>query len=58
VSVSPGSAFGAAGEGMVRVSRASDRAALLEGLARLADLVHGWGTVEVPALDGAVPADS
>jgi aspartate aminotransferase len=67
VSVSPGSAFGAAGEGMVRVSLASDRAALLEGLDRLADLVRDWGTVEVPAtaavaadraLDGAVAADS
>jgi aspartate aminotransferase len=63
VAVSPGSAFGAAGEGMVRVSLASERTALLAGLDRLADLVHDWGTVTVPdgdrdRVDEAVPADS
>lgn len=59
VSVSPGSAFGAAGEGMVRVSLASERAALLEGLGRVADMVEQWGTVDVPATAlRAVPADS
>ncbi|WHP17739.1 pyridoxal phosphate-dependent aminotransferase [Cellulomonas sp. ES6] len=63
VSVSPGSAFGAGGEGMVRVSLASERTALLEGLSRLADMVDAWQAVEVPAavreaLDGAVTADS
>jgi len=42
VAVAPGSAFGPAGEGMVRVSLAAGRAGLLEGLGRLADLVHGW----------------
>lgn len=42
VAVAPGSAFGPAGEGMVRVSLAAGRDGLLEGLGRLADLVHGW----------------
>jgi len=42
VSVSPGSAFGAGGEGMVRVSLASDEAAILAGLGRLADHVDAW----------------
>jgi aspartate/methionine/tyrosine aminotransferase len=42
VSVSPGSAFGQGGEGMVRVSLASERTGLLEGLGRLADLVAAW----------------
>lgn len=60
VSVSPGSAFGPGGEGMVRVSLASERSALLEGLSRLADMVAAWDAVEVPdgAADGAVTADS
>ncbi len=49
VSVSPGSAFGPGGEGMVRVSLASERGALLEGLDRLADVVLGEGDgVAVP----------
>jgi aspartate aminotransferase len=53
-------AFGPGGEGMVRVSLASERSALLEGLSRLADLVAAWDAVEVPAgaVDGAVTADS
>jgi aspartate aminotransferase len=57
VSVSPGSAFGAGGEGMVRVSLASERAGLLEGLDRLADLVHGWDTdpLDEIADDDALP---
>jgi aspartate aminotransferase len=55
VSVSPGSAFGAGGEGMVRVSLASERAGLLEGLGRLADLVHGWDVDPLVEVDGAVP---
>lgn len=42
VAVSPGVAFGPGGEGMVRISLASERSALLEGLARLADLVQAW----------------
>jgi aspartate aminotransferase len=42
VAVSPGSAFGPGGEGMVRVSLASERTGLLEGLHRLADLVREW----------------
>jgi aspartate aminotransferase len=42
VSVSPGSAFGPGGEGMVRVSLAAERGALLEGLSRLADAVADW----------------
>jgi aspartate aminotransferase len=44
VAVAPGSAFGAAAEGMVRVSLAADRDAILEGLGRLADLVVAWGS--------------
>ncbi|MFD1722188.1 pyridoxal phosphate-dependent aminotransferase [Amnibacterium endophyticum] len=35
VAVAPGSAFGAAGEGWIRVCVAADRATLLEGLSRL-----------------------
>jgi aspartate aminotransferase len=35
VAVAPGSAFGASGEGWIRVCVASDRAQLLEGLSRL-----------------------
>ncbi len=63
VSVSPGSAFGAGGEGMVRVSLASERSALLEGLGRLADMVDGWEAVEVPevverAVEQAAALDS
>jgi aspartate aminotransferase len=63
VSVSPGSAFGAGGEGMVRVSLASERSALLEGLGRLADMVADWEAVEVPevvehAVERAAAADS
>lgn len=45
VAVSPGSAFGPRAEGMVRVSLASERSGLLEGLDRLADLVQGWSEV-------------
>lgn len=56
VSVSPGSAFGAGGEGMVRVSLASERSVLLEGLSRLADLVADWSTV--PAVDRVGAIDS
>ncbi len=37
VAVAPGSAFGASGEGWIRVCIAADRAALLEGLRRLPD---------------------
>lgn len=63
VSVSPGSAFGAGGEGMVRVSLASERSALVEGLGRLADMVDGWEAVEVPevverAVEQAAALDS
>ncbi len=42
VAVSPGAAFGPGAEGMVRISLASERSGLLEGLARLADLVTAW----------------
>jgi len=42
VAVAPGSAFGSAAEGMVRVSLATRRDLLLAGLSRLADLVQGW----------------
>ena len=43
VAVAPGEAFGPGGAGMVRVSLASERSILLEGLSRLADLVDAWG---------------
>jgi aspartate aminotransferase len=48
VSVAPGSAFGPAGEGMVRISLASAKADILEGLGRLADMVHTWSDAGVP----------
>lgn len=44
VAVSPGSAFGRGGEGMVRVSLASDEAAILAGLSLLADQVDAWAS--------------
>ncbi len=58
VAVAPGSAFGPGGEGMVRVSLAADRGALLEGLDRLAELVATWGAVlgEGGPLGASVPA--
>lgn len=43
VAVSPGAAFGPSGEGWVRVSLASERRALLEGLIRLAGRVRDFG---------------
>ena len=49
MAVAPGSAFGPAGEGMVRVSLAAGRDGLLEGLDRLADLVHRWDVRAAPA---------
>jgi aspartate/methionine/tyrosine aminotransferase len=42
VAVAPGSTFGAAAEGFVRISLAAGEAAVLEGLERLADMVHTW----------------
>ncbi|MBW0255304.1 pyridoxal phosphate-dependent aminotransferase [Cellulomonas sp. PS-H5] len=57
VSVSPGSAFGPGGEGMVRVSLAAERGALLEGLSRLADAVADWsGAGPVAAVGGGALA--
>lgn len=60
VSVSPGEAFGRGGAGMVRVSLASERSGLLEGLTRLADLVDQWSGTgsagESSSLAGAVRA--
>jgi aspartate aminotransferase len=53
VSVSPGSAFGPGGEGMVRVSLAAERGALLEGLSRLADAVADWSGAASGAASGA-----
>lgn len=59
VAVAPGSAFGTAGEGMVRISLASAREGLLEGLGRLADLVHAWGSAEpTDATGSAEPTDA
>lgn len=46
VAVAPGTAFGASGEGWIRVCVASDRAELLEGLGR------------IPAPAGRIPADA
>ena len=57
VAVSPGEAFGSGAAGMVRVSLASDRRALLQGLTRLADLVDAWSATSVrvgAGLDGVV----
>ncbi|HYQ77204.1 pyridoxal phosphate-dependent aminotransferase [Cellulomonas sp.] len=56
VSVSPGSAFGPGGEGMVRVSLAAERGALLEGLSRLADAVADWSGAASGATTGATAA--
>ena len=41
VAVAPGTAFGPAGEGYVRISMAAAEADLAEGVRRLADLLHG-----------------
>src|SRR3989441_8711481 len=41
VAVTPGSAFGAAGEGHIRISYAASRETILEGLQRIADLLRG-----------------
>ena len=56
VAVAPGSAFGPAAEGMVRVSLTAERGALLEGLSRCADLVAAWdeGPSGAPGLAVAV----
>lgn len=53
VSVSPGSAFGPGGEGMVRVSLAAERTGLFEGLSRLADQIDSWSTLELPDAEPA-----
>ena len=42
VAVAPGSTFGPAAQGFVRVSLAAGRDAVLDGLERLADQVHAW----------------
>lgn len=47
VAVVPGSAFGQAGAGRVRVSYAADEAVLREGLGRLAAAVRAWGPAKV-----------
>jgi aspartate/methionine/tyrosine aminotransferase len=39
VAVTPGSAFGAAGEGHVRISYAASRETIVEGLRRIAEIV-------------------
>ena len=57
VAVSPGEAFGPGGAGMVRVSLASERGALIEGLTRLVDLVDTWSAASThveAALDAVV----
>src|SRR5256886_5950995 len=41
VAVTPGSAFGAAGEGHIRISYAASRETILEGLQRIAELLRG-----------------
>lgn len=56
VAVAPGSTFGAAGQGFVRVSLAAGRDAVLEGLERLADLVHAWDADGASAAVGALGA--
>lgn len=42
VAVAPGATFGAGARGFVRVSLAAGHDAVMEGLERLADLVHAW----------------
>lgn len=54
VAVAPGSAFGAAGEGFVRVSLASSEEAVLTGLERLCDLADRLAAN--PGAAGAGPA--
>jgi len=54
VAVAPGSTFGEAAHGMVRVSLAAGRDAVLEGLDRLADQVHAWH--DAPAAVGPAAA--
>jgi len=41
VAVTPGSAFGEAGEGHIRISYAASRDTILEGLRRIAEIVRG-----------------
>ena len=41
VAVTPGSAFGAAGEGHIRISYAASRETITEGLRRITDVVAG-----------------
>ncbi|MEV7971913.1 pyridoxal phosphate-dependent aminotransferase [Cellulomonas sp. NPDC089187] len=53
VAVSPGSAFGAGGEGMVRVSLAAERSALLRGLDLLADQIQHWSELSVADAESA-----
>lgn len=50
VAVAPGSTFGAQAAGLVRISLASARPVLLEGLARLADEVVAARAGRVEAL--------
>ena len=57
VAVAPGSTFGAAGEGFVRVSLAAGRDAVLEGLERLAEQVLTWSQDVGPAAPGGVAQD-
>lgn len=54
VAVAPGSTFGRSAAGMVRVSLAAGREAVLEGLERLADQVHAWAE-PVPAVPAEPP---
>jgi len=43
VAVTPGSAFGAAGEGHIRISYAASRETIVEGLRRIAEVLAGLG---------------
>jgi len=62
VAVAPGATFGDGARGMVRVSLAADRDAVLEGLGRLADQVQAWreaaGPVPAPALAPVLASDA
>jgi aspartate aminotransferase len=57
VAVAPGSTFGAAAEGFVRVSLAAGRDVVLEGLDRLADQVQEWSlSLPSAAAESGAPA--
>jgi len=53
VGLAPGVAFGAGGEGSVRICYASDREVLEQAMERLARFLHGWRNEDRGLSDGA-----